>query len=240
MYLSSMQPRGWRLRARQTTTRSLHFQLLSPAGEQQSYMQTLQLLAADTLDGRAVREQLTAAIRDCPFEAVYWETPPLTAATSQQPFECALIDAPPLASFARPNRGAFAEHFDSSGQQHVATFVNSGGDALLVAPAPMSGVDPDVYIHLASFVRGAPPVQVDEVWRTVGTLALQLLAPKTDGQATGADGGGGGESAVDQPNPWSPLWISTAGTGVAWLHVRLDQRPKYYQHQPYKNDVVRK
>ena len=24
-----------------------------------------------------------------------------------------------------------------------------------------------------------------------------------------------------------PLWLSTAGDGVAWLHVRLDQRPKY-------------
>jgi len=31
-----------------------------------------------------------------------------------------------------------------------------------------------------------------------------------------------------------PLWISTAGMGVYWLHVRLDSRPKYYRHAPYK------
>jgi len=31
-----------------------------------------------------------------------------------------------------------------------------------------------------------------------------------------------------------PLWISTAGMGVNWLHVRLDSRPKYYRHAPYK------
>jgi len=29
------------------------------------------------------------------------------------------------------------------------------------------------------------------------------------------------------------LWISTAGGGVAWLHVRLDSSPKYYGFRPY-------
>ncbi len=32
----------------------------------------------------------------------------------------------------------------------------------------------------------------------------------------------------------TPLWLSTAGGGVAWLHVRLDSRPKYYGYSPYK------
>jgi hypothetical protein len=31
-----------------------------------------------------------------------------------------------------------------------------------------------------------------------------------------------------------PVWLSTAGAGVAWLHVRLDDRPKYYGHGPYR------
>jgi hypothetical protein len=31
----------------------------------------------------------------------------------------------------------------------------------------------------------------------------------------------------------TPVWLSTAGAGVAWLHVRLDDRPKYYSHRPY-------
>ena len=33
-----------------------------------------------------------------------------------------------------------------------------------------------------------------------------------------------------------PLWLSTAGGGVAWLHVRLDSRPKYYGHTPYARE----
>ena len=40
--------------------------------------------------------------------------------------------------------------------------------------------------------------------------------------------------------PYIPLigdevkWLSTAGMGVYWLHVRVDSRPKYYRYQGYK------
>ena len=30
------------------------------------------------------------------------------------------------------------------------------------------------------------------------------------------------------------FWISTAGLGVPWVHVRLDRRPKYYQYDRYR------
>jgi hypothetical protein len=38
-----------------------------------------------------------------------------------------------------------------------------------------------------------------------------------------------------------PGWISsqplsTAGAGVSWLHVRLDDHPKYYSYEPYQQD----
>jgi hypothetical protein len=32
-----------------------------------------------------------------------------------------------------------------------------------------------------------------------------------------------------------PTWLCTVGGGVAWLHVRLDSRPKYYSYGPYRN-----
>ena len=31
-----------------------------------------------------------------------------------------------------------------------------------------------------------------------------------------------------------PVWVSTNGDGVAWLHVRIDERPKYYAYAPYR------
>jgi hypothetical protein len=30
------------------------------------------------------------------------------------------------------------------------------------------------------------------------------------------------------------FWVSTSGLGVPWVHVRLDERPKYFQFGPYR------
>ena len=30
------------------------------------------------------------------------------------------------------------------------------------------------------------------------------------------------------------VWLSTAGDGVAWLHIRMDTRQKYYHYLTYK------
>ncbi|MGE3806135.1 MAG: hypothetical protein AB7K24_15800 [Gemmataceae bacterium] len=102
-------------------------------------------------------------------------------------------------------RQAFAEHF--AAEESVVAFANLGKDAHLVVPCPRG---PDsAYGHLAAFVRQAPPAQRDLLWQKVGqTVRIQL--------ATGS------------------RWLSTAGMGVAWLHVRFDTRPKYYGHRPYQ------
>lgn len=43
------------------------------------------------------------------------------------------------------------------------------------------------------------------------------------------------ESSADFAAWYSPFWLSTAGMGVSWLHVRLDERPKYYRFQEYRS-----
>ena len=100
---------------------------------------------------------------------------------------------------------AFAEHFGAA-TGGVATFANLRGDATLVVPA---AADAD-YPHLAAFARRAPESLVDRLWSAVAAAAMDRLS--------------------DQP-----LWLSTAGAGVPWLHVRLDDRPKYYRHEPYRH-----
>lgn len=102
-----------------------------------------------------------------------------------------------------PETSAFRERFTDAA---VVDFRNLGGDALLVVPCPRA--DAGAYVHLASFVRRAPAAQVHAFLQAVGEAVLDRL---------GAD----------------PLWLSTAGDGVAWLHVRLDSRPKYYTYLPY-------
>ena len=102
-----------------------------------------------------------------------------------------------------PEPGAFAEHFRQD--RDAVTFGNLGGDAVLVTPCPEGDRD---FSHLAQFTRAASAARQDAFWQAVG-------------------------DAVDARVGSRPMWLSTAGHGVAWLHVRLDSSPKYYRHSEY-------
>lgn len=144
-------------------------------------------------------------LADAPFEAYFWETPPMTLATAARTFEFVLVDSLALAALP-PDPDAFAGHFKAA--EAVATFPNLGGDAVLVAPAPLG--QPATYTHLAAFTRQAPIGHQHALWQAVGTAVTKRLSA-------------------------APLWLSTSGLGIAWLHVRLDQRPKYYTYAPYRS-----
>lgn len=145
------------------------------------------------------------SLAETPFAAFFWETPAVDRTRWEQPFECVLIEARSLAGL-RPDPVPFGTHLDPT-QGEACAFENLGGDALLVAPTLGAGAAHCA--HLADFLRGAPPAARAALW---ATLAERI------------------EACVDD----RPLWVSTSGLGVAWLHVRLDRRPKYYQHDPYR------
>ena len=110
----------------------------------------------------------------------------------------------PILERMRPNTEAFRSHFAG---EDVVTFRNLGGDAMLIAPS-LTDSSPG-HAHLATFLHEAPDSQVRAIWRSVGQSICKSLTDK-------------------------PIWLSTSGLGIAWLHIRLDSLPKYYQHQPYK------
>lgn len=143
---------------------------------------------------------------DSPFSAFRWETPPITTATANRPFEFVLLDSPGLAS--KPDSAAFAEHFNAMVPGGIVDFPNLGGDAIMIVPCPDNPVSE--YGHLAAFLRHSRKSQQHSLWELVGAAMQRRLGPK-------------------------PVWLSTAGGGVAWLHVRLDDRPKYYGYAPYRN-----
>ncbi|HJZ56511.1 MAG TPA: hypothetical protein VKE74_16215, partial [Gemmataceae bacterium] len=150
------------------------------------------------------RSRFTTLLADAPYAAFRWETPPVTAGSVSQPFEFVLLDSPDLA--LPPDTEAFAEHF-GRGVGGVAVFPNLGGDAILVVPCPLAPAS--AYGHLAAFVRLAPESQQHALWRSVGEAMARRIGDR-------------------------PVWLSTAGAGVSWLHVRLDDRPKYYGYGPYR------
>ena len=145
-----------------------------------------------------------------PFSSYRLETPPITTSTADREFEFVLLDDPALDR--APDPQAFAEQFRSAlPKQQVVSFPNLGGDAQLVVPCP-AAASHAAYVHLASFVRQSPEAQVHELWRVVAATMQARLGDK-------------------------PTWLSTAGIGVAWLHVRLDSRPKYYGFRPYRDEA---
>ena len=138
-------------------------------------------------------------------DAFYWELPPLTTSTIDHAAEFVLLDAPILARLP-PDPAPFAPQLDSRRSQDVVVFPNLGGDAILVVPAAVGPAE--AYPHLAAFLRLAPKEQVITLWRIAAKTMLSRLGNE-------------------------PTWLSTAGGGVAWLHLRLDSRPKYYRYRPY-------
>ena len=152
----------------------------------------------------AFRTFFNSLLAEAPYSAFRWETPAVTADTVSRAFEFVLLDSLGLA--AHPDPEAFGDYFrDAAGD--VVTFPNLGGDAVLVVPCPL--VNSAAYGHLAAFVRLAPESQRHALWQAVGEALERRLGER-------------------------PVWLSTAGGGVAWLHVRLDDRPKYYGYAAYK------
>ena len=150
------------------------------------------------------RAVFNALLADAPYTAFRWETPAVTTATLVQPFEFVLLDSPALAQ--PPDPEAFAAHFRGA-DAGVAVFPNLGADAVLIVPCPVA--ETSAYAHLAAFARLGPEQQRHAFWQSVGEATARRVGTK-------------------------PVWLSTAGAGVAWLHVRLDDRPKYYGFGPYR------
>ena len=159
---------------------------------------------------RDFRAFFSISLERSPFNAYFWETPPISLAKVDREFECVLIDSPELARVQVDGR-AFQAYFGSAAKnEQIITFANRRKDALLVVPRPMA--DLSMYSHLGIFIREAPQSQKQALWQTLGVAIAKKLNNNL-------------------------LWVSTSGLGVYWLHLRLDSIPKYYKYRPYIVEV---
>ena len=191
----------WNLRSSAINSQTVAVTLSSSRGDL-SFRDVINLWEAD----EDFRTFFTEGIIASPFQAFFWETPPVTIATLDRQFEYVLVEGVALLGL-QPDPNAFRSHFQATKTKSVVSFPNLGGDAFLVVPTPV-GAD-KCYTHLADFLRLAPKSQVNQYWMQVGAAMKSRVSP-------------------------APIWLSTAGLGVSWLHLRLDSRPKYYRHAPYK------
>jgi len=145
---------------------------------------------------------------DAPFPTYFWETPAVSSATIDREFEFVLVDSPQLAGICTDER-AFANQFAAAHPgASVIRFSNLGGDATLVVPCLQGSIS--AYSQISTFTRLAPAAQQHQLWALVGATLEQQLSER-------------------------PVWLSTSGLGVYWIHIRFDSEPKYYTHEPYRN-----
>lgn len=170
-----------------------------------AYGEALELWRCD----EGFREFFTGLLAEAPYRAYRWETPPVTVATLARPFEFVVLDSPSLE--VPPDPADFQSYLEAGegadDGTDVVAFANLGGDARLVVPRPLGPWQ--AYSHIAAFSRRAPAAQRHALWRRVGEEMEQHLGER-------------------------PVWLSTAGGAVPWLHIRLDSRPKYYGYAPYR------
>jgi len=159
-------------------------------------------------DDPALGHELTTQILRSGDPAVFFETCPVRGDDRDRPFEFVVLPAPGLDD-RTPDPSTFAQHFRDT-DDAVVCFPNLDLTATLVVPRPNR--PDDRYGHLASFLRGAPGPLVDAFWRRAGEELAHLLDSR----------------------PTRPLWFSTAGFGVPWLHARIDETPKYYRYAPFR------
>ncbi len=127
---------------------------------------------------------------------------------SQVPFKAFRWETP-VVDLERPeDQSVFQQYFDSADdEQWVTEFTNLGKNTVLVVPLP-SGSHVK-HCHLASFIETCSAKHESQLWQQVGAAMIRRVSK-------------------------APVWLSTAGGGVAWLHIGLDNKPKYYAYSPYK------
>ena len=159
------------------------------------------------LESSEFREFYFSILSASPFDAYFWEHPPMTTSNIGQAYEFVLVHSPQLSKVSA-DPSPFQDKFKSlSEDKTVIAFENLGRDAELVVPYPVA--PQHIYAHFASFIREARENQKHDLFITMANSLKNRINN-------------------------NPTWLSTSGLGVYWLHIRLDTRPKYYSYQPYR------
>ncbi len=151
-------------------------------------------------------EHYLSGIKNLGFDQFYWEHPALTEEIVHLPYECMLVKTDHF-NHRTVDTTSFSAYLQRD--ESVAVFDNLGRNARLVVPTLKS--HEENYKHFGAFLNFAPTIQISDLFNAVACSILEEL------------------------HKGKTIWLSTAGLGVIWLHIRLDTVPKYYKTKTYKD-----
>jgi len=137
----------------------------------------------------------------------FWEHPKVSNDTCKSNYEVSVI---PTDAFnnREENFDPFKSKFKITDQ--IKVFHNLRKDSLLIVPNKNEVSDQN-FVTLRKFLQTAPKSLIKKFWKTVGETMIDQISKNSD-----------------------YCYLSTHGLGVLWLHVRVDQRPKYYHTKKYR------
>lgn len=133
--------------------------------------------------------------------SVFWETSRMHGRGLSEFKQKTTSASKHLPMSMRADSSAFAQHV--RGKKSTVAFQNLGNTATLVAPPHRTGSNKN-FSHIATFYKHASPAEIRDLWRTVAKVVETKM------------------------NKGESVYVSTHGTGVPWLHVRIESTPKYY------------
>lgn len=165
-------------------------------------------------------------LQNIPFQAFMLEMPPLCKMTASLPFEMVAIDTKED-EFKPLHRSTFKlvhqKCITSAAFQAKNPKTGAAGSTRFITPGDVAGrrysaaaLDPekrrsvDCCAHLAKFAREGTAEQQEDFWCLVHKELKGRLMKDTC------------------------TWVSTEGTSVHWLHLRLARGPLHFTHAPYK------
>lgn len=137
---------------RRISRSSAVFRFVQGCSANADYLTWFQVLDLWGSEDPAFHRSFTHELASCPFQDFFWECPPVSSQTVNGPFEFVLTNAQGRLCNTKACAHDFEEHFGRSRRQQksvVVSFLNLGGDALLVVPTPMSsrGVSKNLCVY---------------------------------------------------------------------------------------------
>lgn len=107
----------------------------------------------------------------------------------------------------KQNYKLFKKYIIKSKNKYVITFFNLSKTSLLIIPYPKQNKK---FTTLKHFIDNSTQLQQKKFWKKVSNSIKKML------------------------KIYKKVWVSTHGTGVPYLHIRIDTIPKYYITNKFK------
>ena len=155
---------------------------------------------------------------DNSFKSYYFETPNISCPNS--PIEFVLTKSSTLHHRA-PSWKKYEEHMKRKPYgKWSLSFDNLTGDVRLIVP--YNKKKNVKYGHLKDYIIHATSEEIYDIFSEVGKELEEYREENNEWCDICGD-----------PTYEAPLFLSTHGDGVEWLHFRIEEHPKYYSYKPY-------